>query len=140
MNQNLKKTFFSRIVHSIALTLAVCGWLSLAHAEAPSKKVVPSKSSKASKSVGARKTPTAPKKVKASDKKAQKLKQSFAPVELNKKKQSAGWDQPYLLAAYGVVWLLLLFYFLGLAKRMGSTDKQLKQIERRLSVLEGEDA
>lgn len=57
------------------------------------------------------------------------------PVNLHQQNANPKWDQPYLLAAYGAVWLVLLLYLLMLARRLTQTDTQLRMLEEQLSDL-----
>jgi len=68
-----------------------------------------------------------------------KASNAFKAVDLNKVKHKAGWDRPYLLAAYGVVWLVLVFYIVGLARRLRQTDAELARMQRRLAALEEDE-
>lgn len=54
------------------------------------------------------------------------------PVDLSKRKISDKWDQPYLLAAFGLSWLILLVYLVSLASRLSSTENRLRAMEQQL--------
>ncbi len=60
-------------------------------------------------------------------------------VDLKKRPLKPGWDQPYLLAAYGAVWLILFLYLLSLARRMTSTDDQLAALEQHVNEITPKD-
>lgn len=69
---------------------------------------------------------------------ARRASNAFKPVDLNAQKHEPGWDRPYLLAAYGVVWLVLMIYIIGLSRRMRQTDADLLQLQRRLADADDE--
>ncbi len=60
-------------------------------------------------------------------------------VDLSKRKPAEGWDRPYLLAAYGLTWLILMLYLVSLASRMSSTESRLESMERQLKDQLSED-
>lgn len=66
---------------------------------------------------------------------ASKTNAEFATVDLSKRPRKKGWDYPYLLAAYGVVWLILMVYLLSLARRMVGTTSELAALEQHVNEL-----
>ena len=66
---------------------------------------------------------------------ASKTNAEFATVDLSKRPRKKGWDYPYLLAAYGVVWLILMIYLLSLARRMVGTTAQLAALEQHVNEI-----
>jgi CcmD family protein len=59
-------------------------------------------------------------------------------VDLNEKNTDPYWDRPYLLAAYALVWLVLLLYFFSMRLRQKSTDDELLRLQREIAQLQEE--
>ena len=59
-------------------------------------------------------------------------------VDLNQKNTDPYWDRPYLLAAYALVWLVLLLYFFSMRLRQKSTDDELLRLQREIAQLQEE--
>lgn len=56
-------------------------------------------------------------------------------VDLQQKATNPKWDQPYLLAAYGVVWLVMMLYLVILVRRLTRTDSEIRGLEEQLNDL-----